>query len=126
MKITTPVALAGAMRSFTIADGTLPPRGWRKIWIVAGILFASATMGRAQLDGWQSVDIGTTTTGSTTVSGDSISISGSGRDIWNEADGFRYYYREVLGEFDFVVRVRSLQDTNGWAKAAIMTRSTLD
>jgi hypothetical protein len=103
--------------------------GFRRCWMTVGIAVAilagsGATL-RAQT-GWQSRDIGTATAGSTSESGGVISIAGSGRDIWNEADGFRYYYREVPAEFDLVVRVRSLQNTYGWAKAAIMTRYTLE
>lgn len=89
------------------------------------MLLAAASTGWAQ-PGWQSRDIGTSTAGSTTVSGGAVSLTGSGRDIWNEQDGFRYYYQEVPGEFEMVVRVQSLTPTHGWAKAAIMMRETLD
>ncbi|HLP26482.1 MAG TPA: hypothetical protein VK477_12440, partial [Acidobacteriota bacterium] len=76
---------------------------------------------------WQSVDIGTSTAGQTSASGDSVTLTGSGRDIWNTADGFRYYYQPIgRGDCEVVVRVASLQNTYGWAKAGIMLRQSLD
>lgn len=75
---------------------------------------------------WQGRDIGTSTTGSSLSSGSSATVTGSGRDIWNETDGFRYHYRTVSGDFDLIVRVASLTYTHGWAKAGIMARHTLD
>jgi hypothetical protein len=100
------------------------PRGRFVAQILRAVVGLICGGGAAQAQ-WQSVDIGTTTTGATSESGGVISISGSGRDIWNEADGFRYYYREVTGEFDVIVRVRSQQNTWGWAKAGIMARESL-
>ncbi|MBA4137853.1 MAG: hypothetical protein C0518_11095 [Opitutus sp.] len=89
---------------------------------------ASATTPAAPPSGaWQSADIGTTTAGSTSASGDAVTLTGSGRDIWNTADGLRYYYQPVgTGDAEIIVRVAALQNTNGWAKAGIMLRASLD
>jgi hypothetical protein len=76
---------------------------------------------------WQSLDIGTSTAGSTNVSGGTVTLAGSGSDIWNSSDGFRFYYQqETAQDFDIVARVSSLTNTNGWAKAGVMFRSALD
>jgi regulation of enolase protein 1 (concanavalin A-like superfamily) len=89
---------------------------------------ASATTNPPSSGGaWQSVDIGTSTAGQTSASGDTVALTGSGRDIWNTADGFRYYYQSAgTGDCEVIVRVASLQDTNGWAKAGVMLRESLD
>jgi regulation of enolase protein 1 (concanavalin A-like superfamily) len=56
-----------------------------------------------------------------------VTLTGSGRDIWNTADGFRYYYQPLTGgDREIIVRVASLQNTNGWAKAGIMVRESLE
>jgi len=89
---------------------------------------ASATTQPSPSGGtWQSADIGTSTAGQTSGSGDTVALTGSGRDIWNETDGFRYYYQSAgTGDCERIVRVASLQNTNGWAKAGIMLRESLD
>ncbi len=76
---------------------------------------------------WQSIDIGTGTAGQTTASGDTVTLTGSGRDIWNTADGLRYYYQPTPGgDCEIFVRVASLTKTDGWAKAGIMLRESLE
>lgn len=125
MNITICVAPMAATRTGIVAGGNIFSRcGWETL-VLMGILFVGASTAHAQ-PSWQSLDIGTSTEGSTTDSGNTVSISGSGRDIWEAADGFRYFYREATGDFDLVTRVQSITYTDGWAKAAIMARSTLD
>jgi regulation of enolase protein 1 (concanavalin A-like superfamily) len=55
-----------------------------------------------------------------------ITIEGGGEDIWDDADGFHYYYTEVDGDFDVTVRVDGQEDTSDWAKAGLMVRQTLN
>jgi hypothetical protein len=74
----------------------------------------------------QSINIGTTTPGSTTTSGAETIISGDGADIWGTADGFRFHYTEWVGDGLVLVRVRSLQEAHAWSKAGVMMRETLD
>jgi hypothetical protein len=72
-----------------------------------------------------SVDIGTATAGSTTKIDDaSWDISGSGEDIWNNSDGFRFVYQSVSGDFSLVARVASIGNTDAWAKAGVMVRQS--
>ncbi|HUR57583.1 MAG TPA: fibronectin type III domain-containing protein, partial [Opitutaceae bacterium] len=53
------------------------------------------------------------------------SVSGSGADIWENADAFTYESQAWTGDGEFVARVRSLDFTHGWAKAGLMFRETL-
>ena len=53
-------------------------------------------------------------------------MTGSGRDIWDNADAFHYAYKTLIGAGSIVARVESLQNTNAWAKAGVMVRETLD
>jgi len=82
--------------------------------------------GGAYAANFTGVDIGTPTLpGSTTVNGDgTITIKGSGDDIWNAADSCQYYYSSVQGlVWDAVVRVRSLDaPVSTWAKCELMVR----
>lgn len=74
------------------------------------------------------VSLGETTAGASSVSGGVITISQAyGNDIWNNEDGFRYVYKAERGDIDFVVRMDSANlNTDGWAKAGVMIRSSID
>lgn len=54
-----------------------------------------------------------------------ITIRGSGVDIWDSADSFRFVYRTLRGDGVVEARVESISDTNEWAKAGVMIRSSL-
>jgi PA14 domain len=54
-------------------------------------------------------------------------VIAGGSDIWNNADGFHFTYKQLAGEFEVVTRVSSLQYvSDNWAKAGLMIRETLD
>jgi regulation of enolase protein 1 (concanavalin A-like superfamily) len=53
-----------------------------------------------------------------------VTIQGGG-DIWDGTDGCTYYCRTMEGDATVVARVASLTNTNAWAKAGVMIRSTL-
>jgi hypothetical protein len=53
-------------------------------------------------------------------------MTGSGTDIWNNADEFHYTYKTLTGAGSIVARVQSVSNTNNWAKAGVMIRETLD
>jgi len=74
------------------------------------------------LNSLNSLAIGTSTLGSYTDNGSSITIAGSGRDIWNSSDGFQFASQSLNGDGTIVVRVASLQNTHAWAKAGVMVR----
>jgi regulation of enolase protein 1 (concanavalin A-like superfamily) len=64
--------------------------------------------------------------GSHEASGNTITLRGSGGDIWENADGFRFLYRAIEGDVTVEAQVASLTATHGWAKAGVMLRETLD
>jgi endoglucanase len=75
---------------------------------------------------WQSQDIGTVgLSGSVNFNNGVFTVGGSGADIWGTADGFRFVYLPVNGNFTITARVLSVQNTDQWAKAGVMIRSSL-
>jgi len=75
-----------------------------------------------------SIDIGDAadTPGSTVIDGDTYTIEGSGSDIWNAADGFRYAYAEISGDFEAVVHQISTDLPQDWSKAGVHARQSTD
>ncbi len=53
-------------------------------------------------------------------------MSGSGADIWNTADAFRFVYQPMTNNCDIRARVTSQTATDPWAKAGVMIRDSLD
>jgi regulation of enolase protein 1 (concanavalin A-like superfamily) len=53
-------------------------------------------------------------------------IQGGGGDIWGTADAFNYDYVSMLNDGQMIVKVDGLDNTNGFAKAGIMIRESLD
>jgi hypothetical protein len=86
--------------------------------------------------GWVSCDVGISKqwngdagdvgfAGSAGQSGSTYTLSGSGIDIWGMADSFQYAYRSVSGDCTVTARVASVQGSDGWTKAGLMVRETL-
>jgi glucuronoarabinoxylan endo-1,4-beta-xylanase len=75
---------------------------------------------------WETQDVGATgLAGSAYTSGGTFTLTGSGSDIWDTADAFRYVYTQVAGNCTLVARVASVDYTDSWAKGGIMIRSSL-
>ena len=53
-------------------------------------------------------------------------ITGSGADIWYQADEFHFAYKMLTGAGSIVAKVVSLDNTNDWAKAGVMIRESLE
>jgi len=49
-----------------------------------------------------------------------------GSDIWGTADGFNFLYEAKTGDFDVVVRQKSITHSSQWAKGGLMVRETLE
>jgi fibronectin type 3 domain-containing protein len=74
---------------------------------------------------WTSGDIGSPPiTGNSNYSNGVFAISGSGSDIWGSSDQFQFADVAVSGNQTIVARVASQTNTNAWAKAGVMFRST--
>ncbi|MEO7933704.1 MAG: LamG-like jellyroll fold domain-containing protein [Chthoniobacterales bacterium] len=75
---------------------------------------------------WSGQDIGAVAAaGSSSYATGTYTVIGSGADIWSTLDEF--YFRSVLvgGDCSLTARVVSVQNTNAWAKAGVMVRSSL-
>jgi hypothetical protein len=59
-----------------------------------------------------------------------FTMTASGADIWAvnsvEADEFHFAYKMLTGAGSIVARVNSVENTNGWAKAGVMIRESLN
>lgn len=76
--------------------------------------------------GWSSADIGTTgSTGSTSGTPPTLTMNAGGTDIYGTADGFRFVSRAESGDLTVIARVASITNSNVWAKAGVMIRSSL-
>jgi len=76
---------------------------------------------------WPGIDIGAVgAAGSTTQSGNTITISGAGADIYNTADAFQFASQLVSGDCDIRALVASVANINSWSKAGVMIRQSLD
>jgi regulation of enolase protein 1 (concanavalin A-like superfamily) len=75
---------------------------------------------------WLSQDIGAVgAAGSVSFNNGVFSVRGSGNDIWDNADQFRFVYLPVTGDFTITARVLSVQNTDPWAKGGVMIRASL-
>lgn len=75
---------------------------------------------------WQSVDVGlVAASGRSSEAGGTVSVSGSGADIWDSADEFHFRCQSMSGDGEVIARITSQTNTDGWAKAGIMFRETL-
>ena len=59
-----------------------------------------------------------------------FTMTASGADIWNvngvEADQFHFAYKMLTGAGSIIAKVNSVDNTNGWAKAGVMIRESLN
>jgi len=53
-------------------------------------------------------------------------MTASGADIWGQSDQFHYAYKTLSGSGSIIAKVQSLSNTDGWAKAGVMIRETLN
>jgi hypothetical protein len=86
---------------------------------------ARATTPAATVNWLQSDVGGVGLAGSASVGATTVTVSGSGADIWDSVDAFRFVYQPWSGDGVFVTRVASLDYTDPWAKAGVMFRESL-
>ena len=55
-----------------------------------------------------------------------VMMSGSGADIWNTADQFRFACKQLAGNGVIIAKVESVDNTDPWAKGGVMIRESLD
>ena len=91
--------------------------------LVALAVGLAGTTAWAQIPGLKNQDVGfPALPGSTTFADGKYTIVGGGNDIWGNADNFHYAYITVTGDFDYIVKVESLEGPDGWTKAELMAR----
>ncbi|HEY5233368.1 MAG TPA: lamin tail domain-containing protein [Verrucomicrobiae bacterium] len=83
---------------------------------------------RAQLpSGWTDTDIGSPgLAGSASYASGVWTVTGSGSDIWNNADQFNFASTNFTGDGTMIVLVTSIQNSDpgsGWSKAGLMFRN---
>ena len=94
------------------ADASLPDSG--------------ATPGSVLPSPWSTVDVGAPArSGTAAVSDGVFTVAGSGFDIWDTSDQFRFVYQRVTGDAQIVARVASLRGVHAWSKAGVMIRGAL-
>jgi hypothetical protein len=76
---------------------------------------------------WLDRDIGGVgIAGGSTRANSNFTVSASGADIWDYADGFHFVYSPLVGDGQILARVVGLQNSDIWAKAGVMIRESLD
>ncbi len=94
--------------------------------MVSMLILGTGAHVQAQLD---SIDIGTAADkpGTTSLLPDgTFTVIGAGHDVWDNADGFRYVYREISGDFQADVQVTFFERVAEWSKAGLMARQSVD
>ena len=93
--------------------------------ISVALLLSAVTAAAQEL---VSIDVGdaANTPGTTVVDGDTYTIAGNGSDIWNAADGFRFAYTEVSGDFEAVVHQVSIDLLKEWSKGGVHARQSIE
>ncbi|WP_342562736.1 family 10 glycosylhydrolase [Paenibacillus sp. FSL R7-0345] len=77
--------------------------------------------------GWKARNIGSLP-GTVTYSSSNkqFTVSSSSTDIWGNGDQLNYIYQSLRGNAEIVVKVQSFSRLDGWAKAGVMIRETLN
>jgi len=121
--VTVPVRLgAGVQQMFVYFDTGGTNFRYALVWSGGAV-----SGGGGLPSGWQSQDVGSVgVAGSTSccLNGSVITMSGAGADIWGTADAFQFAYRSQNGDDYVMARVTSIQNTNQFAKAGVMMRSS--
>lgn len=75
---------------------------------------------------WSTLDIGNVSiAGSACYDNGVFEIKGSGTDIWDTEDEFRFAYKTLVGDGEIYARVLDQDATNEWNKVGIMARESL-
>jgi hypothetical protein len=74
---------------------------------------------------WSTQDIGPVdAAGSACYTDGVFELHGSGADIWDVQDGFRFAYKTFAGDGEIKARVLSMDNTNVWNKCGVMFRES--
>lgn len=100
----------------------------RILLLIFSVLLSISSLGQFAYAQLESLDIGdaANTPGSTEIKDGTYTIIGSGSDIWSAADGFRFAYTKVSGDFEAKVRQVSIELKNQWAKGGVHARQSVE
>jgi hypothetical protein len=62
----------------------------------------------------------------TVLSQTDFNILAGGSDIWNNADGMNFLYKQITGDFDVKVQMADVPIINTWTKGGLMVRQDLE
>lgn len=80
-----------------------------------------------RIGAWLHQDIGQVGPAGMAEAGGGIwTVSGSGPDIWANADAFHFVYQRWAGDGELVARIRQQDLTDPWAKAGVMFRESAE
>ena len=75
---------------------------------------------------WEGQDVGSVRiVGMSACSEERFTVKASGADIWGQADAFHFVAQPLSGDCTITARVVSLENTDQWAKAGVMIRTSL-
>jgi hypothetical protein len=122
----TPVAESEAARLRVVVDDPTDRTAWNATSTLALRSASPTVLPR----GWESGDVGAVSAaGGTTYSRQvqQFTVSGSGADIWGEADEFHFASTTVTDDsglgVEITARVVSIENVHQWTKAGIMARA---
>ncbi len=132
-----PYTLVANVTTTNYADIQLIGNGTTYYYVVTGVnslagesgnsAQASATTTVTVPPPWMTQDIGAPAWGSAFYTNGVFTVTGSGADIWNTADSFRFVYLTTnSANFTMIARVVSVQNINAWSKAGVMIRDSLN
>jgi N-acetylneuraminic acid mutarotase len=89
---------------------------------------ATVTALPAPANPWSDSDIGAVGLPGSAVTNanGSITVTGSGADIWNTADAFNFDSQTMIGNGTVITQVTAQTNDSSWAKAGIMMRETIN
>ncbi|GAA5482207.1 LamG-like jellyroll fold domain-containing protein [Haloferula sargassicola] len=94
--------------------------------LLDGSLSESVTIATGEWGPLVAGDIGTPAlTGSTSRSGNLVTVHAGGTDIWNASDQFHFAHQTRTGDFDEAVRVESVVQADLYTKTGLMVRDSL-
>jgi regulation of enolase protein 1 (concanavalin A-like superfamily)/DNA-directed RNA polymerase subunit RPC12/RpoP len=91
----------------------------------AGVHFFGGSLISAH-GNWQAADIGAVgAAGAISQEGETLTLAGSGADIWSQRDACHFVSRAASGDVSLTAHVLQVQNTDPWAKAGLMVRESL-
>lgn len=76
---------------------------------------------------WTELDLGNVgARGSASYTNGMFTVTGSGADIWDTDDAFRFVYVRATNNCAIIAQVTSVQDIDAWSKAGVMIRESLN